>query len=48
MLLEDEIVSRYHLERGSVESRFKYDQDVAAAVKILHDQEQYKKILNAR
>jgi carboxyl-terminal processing protease len=48
MLLEDEIVSRYHLERGSVESRFKYDQDVAAAVKILHDQEQYKKILNVR
>lgn len=48
MLLEDEIVSRYHLERGSVESRFKYDQDVAAAVKILHDQEQYRKILNAR
>lgn len=46
MLLEDEIVSRYHLERGSVESRFKYDQDVAAAVKILHDAEQYKKILN--
>lgn len=48
MLLEDEIVSRYHLERGSVESRFKYDQDVAAAVKILHDPEQYKKILNGR
>ncbi len=48
MLLEDEIVSRYHLERGSVESRFKYDQDVATAVKILHDPEQYKKILNGR
>lgn len=48
MLLEDEIVSRYHLERGSVESRFKYDQDVAAAIKILHDPEQYNKILNLR
>jgi carboxyl-terminal processing protease len=46
MLLEEEIVSRYHLERGSIEARFKYDTDVMEAVKILHDPVRYKKILN--
>lgn len=48
MLLEDEIVSRYHLERGSVESRFKYDNDVSEAIKILHDKSRYDGILNAQ
>src|SRR5690606_2686436 len=28
MLLEEDIVSRHHLERGSVESGFKYDKDI--------------------
>jgi carboxyl-terminal processing protease len=46
MLLEEEIVSRYHLERGSIEARFKYDTDVKEAVSILHDPVRYKKILN--
>lgn len=46
MLIEEEIVSRFHLEKGSVESRFKYDKDVDEAVKILHNQEEYKRILN--
>ncbi len=46
MLLEEEIVSRYHLERGSIEARFKYDTDVMEARKILHDPTRYKKILN--
>jgi carboxyl-terminal processing protease len=48
MLLEEEIVSRYHLERGSIEARFKYDNDVREAVAVLHDQGKYKKILNQR
>jgi carboxyl-terminal processing protease len=46
MLLEEEIVSRYHLERGSIEARFKYDRDVKEAIKILHDPALYRKILN--
>jgi len=46
MLLEEEIVSRYHLERGSVQVGFKYDNEVKKAIEILHDQKQYRKILN--
>ena len=46
MLLEEEIVSRYHLERGSVESGFKYDKDIKMAADILHNNAQYKKLLN--
>jgi len=46
MLLEEDIVSRYYLEKGSVEVGFKYDQDVKKASEILLNQQQYKKILN--
>ncbi len=46
MLLEEEIVSRFHLERGSIEAGFKYDNEVKKAAAILHDNAQYKKILN--
>jgi carboxyl-terminal processing protease len=46
MLLEEEIVSRFHLERGSIEAGFKYDTEVKKAVDLLHDSKQYKKILN--
>ena len=46
MILEKEIVSHYHLERGSIESGFKYDDDVKMATTLLHDYTRYKKILN--
>jgi carboxyl-terminal processing protease len=46
MLLEEEIVGRFHLERGSVEAGFKYDNDVKKAIDVLHNQPQYKKQLN--
>lgn len=48
MLLEEDIVSRYHLEKGSVESGFKYDKDIKLAADILKNQSQYKKILNVQ
>lgn len=44
-LLEREIVSRYYFEKGTVETGFKYDQEVKAAMDILHNQTEYKKIL---
>ncbi len=46
MLLEEEIVSHYRLEKGRIESRFKYDNDVKQATAVLHDGAQYKKLLN--
>lgn len=46
MLLEEEIVSRYHLERGAVEAGFKYDNDIKKASEMLHNTDQYKKLLN--
>jgi carboxyl-terminal processing protease len=46
MLLEEEIVARYHLEKGSIEAGFKYDHDVKKAIEVLHNNAQYKKILN--
>jgi carboxyl-terminal processing protease len=46
MLLEEDIVSRYHLEKGSVESGFKYDKDIKTATDILRNNAQYKKLLN--
>lgn len=44
-LLEREIVSRYFFEKGTVETSFKYDQEVKAAMNVLHNQTEYKKIL---
>ncbi len=47
-LIEREIVSRYYFEKGSVENSFKHDQEVKAAIQILHNQSEYKKILNVQ
>lgn len=44
-LLEKEIAARYYFEKGSVETGFKYDQEVKAAIQALHNQAEYKKIL---
>jgi carboxyl-terminal processing protease len=46
MLLEEEIVSHYHLEKGSIEAGFKYDTDIKKATELLHNSEQYKQLLN--
>jgi carboxyl-terminal processing protease len=45
MLLEEEIVSHYHLEKGGIETGFKYDQDIKKATEVLHNLPQYKKTL---
>lgn len=44
-LLEEEIVSRYYFEKGTVESRFKNDIEVKKAMDVLRNQAEYKKIL---
>lgn len=48
VLLEEEIVGRQFLEKGSIEVGFKYDQDIRKAIDMLHNPQQYKKILNAQ
>ena len=45
-LLEEEIVSRYYFEKGTVESRFKNDNEVKKAMEVLRDQPEYKKIIH--
>lgn len=45
-LLEEEIVARHHLDRGRIESAFKNDGEVKKAVDVLHNNAQYKKVLN--
>lgn len=45
-LLEEEIVSRHYLEKGRIEAAFKYDPEVKKAIEVLHDQGQYRKLLN--
>lgn len=45
VLLEQEIASRYFLERGIIESTFEKDPDILEAVNALSDMDRYHKIL---
>jgi len=47
-ILEEEIVSRYFLQKGVVEAGFDNDSDVQAAVKLFKDQSGYNKILSGK
>ncbi len=47
-LLEEDIASRYYLEKGSIEVGFKYDQEIKKASEVLLNTAQYKKILNLK
>ena len=44
--LEEEIASRYFLEKGSIEASFKYDPDLERSIKILSEDSSYKQILD--
>lgn len=44
-LLEQEIASRYFLQRGIIESTFEKDRDILAAVEILKDTARYNKLV---
>lgn len=44
-LLEEDIIARYYLEKGSVESGFKYDHELKKASEVLLNHAQYAKIL---
>ncbi|MCZ8070615.1 MAG: S41 family peptidase [Bacteroidota bacterium] len=47
-LLEEEIASRYYLERGVVEVGFQYDDEVKKAIEVLHNPVLYQKTLNIK
>jgi carboxyl-terminal processing protease len=44
-MLEEDIIARYYLEKGSVESSFKYDHEVKKASEVLLNRAQYTKLL---
>lgn len=44
-LLEEDIIARYYLEKGSVEAGFKYDHELKKATEVLQNRTQYAKIL---
>ncbi|HWZ15739.1 MAG TPA: S41 family peptidase [Mucilaginibacter sp.] len=44
-VLENEIASRYYYEKGRFEANFKYDKELAQAVKVMQDKEQIASIL---
>lgn len=47
-LVEEEIVGRYYLERGAIESTFDMDPDVKAAVEVLNDPGRMTEILSSK
>lgn len=44
-LLEEEIVSRYYFQRGTIQASFDDDPFIASALKVLKDKQQYHQIL---
>lgn len=47
MLLEEDIISRFHLERGSIQAGLKSDEDIKKSTEVLSNASQYKKLLNS-
>lgn len=45
-LLEQDIVSRYYLEKGVTEVEFKHDSDIKRSIEVLNNPTEYKKMLN--
>jgi carboxyl-terminal processing protease len=46
--LEEDIASRYYLQKGAIEASFDHDEDILEAIKILKDTERYKKLLSGK
>ena len=44
-VLENEIVSRYYFEKGRYQTNFKYDKELAQAVKVMQDKQMVASIL---
>jgi carboxyl-terminal processing protease len=46
--LEEEIASRYYLQKGVIEASFDSDNDIQAALKVLNDKAKYNSILSGK
>jgi len=46
--LEEEIASRYYLQKGIIEASFDSDNDIQAAIEVLNDKTKYNKILSGK
>jgi carboxyl-terminal processing protease len=44
-MLAQEIAIRYYFEKGATETRFRYDQELKSALRLLNNPQEYKKIL---
>ena len=44
-LMEREIAARYYFEKGAVETGFKNDKEIKAAIDVMRNQTEYKRIL---
>ena len=44
-LMAQEVIKRYYYMAGKVEESIQGDEDIKAAIGVLHDQSEYKKIL---
>ena len=47
-MMEEEIVSRYYLQKGIIEASFDDDEDIQAALKVLNDPIEYSRILSGK
>jgi carboxyl-terminal processing protease len=47
-ILEEEIVSRYYLQKGIIEASFNSDEDIKSALNILNNPAEYSKILSGK
>jgi carboxyl-terminal processing protease len=47
-MLEEEIISRYYLQKGIIEASFDDDEDIQAALKVLDNPAEYSKILSGK
>ena len=44
-IIENEIISRYYYQSGRIESELKYDKDIAKALELLKNKDQFESIL---
>ncbi len=47
-ILESEIIAAYYYQRGTIEAGLNYDKQVKEAIRLLKNQEEYKKILQPK